>query len=77
VYPNVATAGSGAILPLPAEPMELNVPNTTDHTHLSITETLRGAAKVIVKLTPLDPKPKRGNHAHTNSSASTAKEITK
>jgi len=51
--------------------------NVIAHTSLNTIESLVGATKLMLKLTLLDWKPKRVNHALIHSSVSTVKEITK
>jgi len=51
--------------------------NAMAHTSLNTTESSVGAAKLMLKLTLLDWKPRRANHALICSSVPTAKEITK
>jgi len=77
VFPSAKTAGNGVTPLSHAEYKEQSVSSAIAPTSPNTTENSVGAAKLMLKLTHLDWKPKRVSHAPIHSNVPTAKEITK
>ena len=76
-FPNTKIAGNRDIPLSRAGYKGQSALNVMAHTSLNTIESSVGAAKLTLKLTLLDWKPRRANHALICSSVPTAKEITK
>ena len=76
-FPYAKIAGNGDIPLSHAGYKGQSASNVMAHTSLNTIESSVGAAKLMLKLTLLDWKPRRVNHALIRLSVPTAKEITK